>query len=304
MNFFLFNKTYLGDFKRTSNLCKSIDKFNIDNIPLYIAVPAKDLQFFKENISTPQEINWITDEDVVSVMPNGSEDLYRSVDGYISQQVIKSEVWRIFSNQDRCPDVSYLCLDSDSEFIRNFYLRDFLDAEGVPYTVMYQNKELMQLAYNKNISKVPLNFHSDCELIKSIFGRVGPDLEFGIPPVVWSSKVWSDLYEHYLLPNNMTFWDAINLVPTELRWYGEALLKYRSIKLTPIEPLFRAYHYDWQFFSCKKQGENLDKLVHEYLGFVRQSNWDYELDYGEQSLRKSITSRLLRKLKRLLARYR
>lgn len=304
MNFFLFNKTYLGDFKRTLNLCKSIEKYNVEDIPLYISAPAKDLNFFRENISTTLKINWVSDEEIILVMPDKNLEKYYSVDGYISQQVVKSEVWRLFVNNDSCRDVSYLCLDADSEFIKDFYLRDFIAQNGTPYTVMHQNKELMQLAHNKKILKVPQNFHHDCERIKLVFDRFGPDFDFGIPPVVWSSKVWRDLYVNYLLPNGMTFWDAINLIPTELRWYGEALLKYQSIRLIPIEPLFRAYHYDWQFFSCRRQGETVDKLTHEYLGFVRQSNWFYESDYGDQALRKSYASRLLRQLKRFISRFR
>jgi hypothetical protein len=57
---------------------------------------------------------------------------------------------------------------------------------------------------------------------------------------------------------------------------GEALLYYNSIPLMPIEPLFRCYHYNWQ----------------------------YEFDSGAQEQRKSWTSCLARFIKSQLARFR
>ena len=43
-------------------------------------------------------------------------------------------------------------------------------------------------------------------------------------------------------------------VPSELRWYGESLLAFRSIPLAPIEPLFRVYHHDWHFNALRRLG--------------------------------------------------
>jgi hypothetical protein len=302
-NFYLFNKTYLGDFKRTQKLCKSIHIFNKDDIPLYISVPSADLEYFKENIREPNNIKWVSDESIVLSMPDKNLTKYHETHGYLSQQVVKSEFWRLVQ-KNASDDVSYLCLDSDSEFIRDFFISDFMNESGIPYTVIYQNKELLQMAHNKKINKVALHFHDDCQKIRKVFDRSGPDIDYGIPPVIWSSRVWQDLYHKYLEPRNMSFWDAIDQIPTELRWYGESLLKYQSIPLIPIEPLFRAYHYNWQFFTYQKMGESVDKLKAEYMGMVYQSNWFYELDYGEHAKRKSIPSRVLMYLKRFLARFR
>ena len=43
---------------------------------------------------------------------------------------------------------NYLCIDSDSIFIRDFGKTDFLASDGEPYTVLHQNKELFQLTNN------------------------------------------------------------------------------------------------------------------------------------------------------------
>jgi hypothetical protein len=112
------------------------------------------------------------------------------------------------------------------------------------------------------------------------------------------------LDEKYLRVNGITIWDAIKVSPSELQWYGEALLAYRSIPLMPLEPIFRVYHYDWHYFFYKKIGETEDTLVQQYLGVLHQSNWDYSYDYGKHIKRKSFFSRLFRRLKRLAAPYR
>lgn len=296
---YLFCKSYLGDLTRAHDLWKTIKKHNQDEIPFYLSVPQKDLESFKNFFSEDaQYINWVTDEEIIKLTPDSNLESYFKLDGRLSQQVVKSEFWRLFNH-----DITYLCIDSESQFIKDFYINDFLN-DGVPYTVMHQNKELLQLATNKNVDKVAHHFFKDSHLVKKIFNRSGPDYDFGPTPVIWSSKVWKSLEDNYLKPKMMTFWDAIEKVPSELRWYGEALLAYKAIPVLPIEPIFRVYHYDWQFFTNKKLGEVPERLIVNYLGILKQSNWNYENDYGAHANRKSFASMLLRSIKRFFSRYR
>jgi hypothetical protein len=306
MNFFLFCKSYAGDLSRVISLWKSIQCFNRDAIPFYLCVPKKDLKLFQSNLENKSnDIHWIVDEDVVLSNPSLTLDLYHKWDGRLSQQVIKSEFWRYLEKNGVSHSYSsYLCIDSESQFIKDFYLSDFLDGNCNPYTVIHQNKELLQLADNKKIDKVSRHYLDDSKALKKIFQRVGPDYDFGPTPVIWSSKVWKDLEINYLKPNGMTIWDAIELYPSELRWYGEALLAYKSIELHPLEPIFRVYHYDWQYFFLKRVGESADSICKNYFGILKQSNWEYEMDYGEHAKRKSFASRQLKNLKRLLAQFR
>ena len=298
--FYIFCKSYLGDLGRVQLLWESIQRHNKDQIPFYVSVPQKELAEFQEKITNSQGIIWITDEEIISSNSLSNLEIYYAWDGRLSQQVIKSEFWRIFDKDQ----ISYLCLDSESVFIKDFYLDNFLSAEGEPYTVVHQNKELLQLAANKGINKVLINFNGVCQMLKSIFNRVGPNYDFGPTPVIWSSKVWRALDENYLKPNQKTIWDAIKSHPSELQWYGEALLKFKPIPLLPLEPLFKVYHYDWQYYYGKKNSETPIVLSENYLGYLRQSNWDYDSDYGAHASRKSFGSRVLRKIKRFFAKYR
>ena len=297
-NFLLHCKSYAGDLKRIERLWLSVQRFNRDKIPLYISVPEADRALFERTLGTPDGLIWVSDEDVVRANPRANLAYYRTWDGRLSQQVVKSEFWR-YSGCD-----SYLCLDSESEFIRDFYRADFLDPRGYPYTVINQSKELLQLASNKGINKVLDDFHRDCAMVKSVFGRVGPDYEFAPTPVIWSAQVWRDLDERYFQPKNITLWEAIKERPSELRWYGEALLHFNSIPLLPIEPMFRCYHYNWQWHTLRRLGETPATLQREYMGIVCQSSWQYDLDYGAQAQRKSWLSRLVRFAKAYLARFR
>lgn len=298
--FFLFCKSYYGDLARLKNLVISIQKHNCDQIPLYISVPSKDLPTFQENFfSVSKNINWITDETIVLCNPAGTLEKYHSWDGRLSQQVIKSEFWRYFNF-----DINYLCIDSESLFIKDFYLSDFMVDERIPYTVIHQNKELLQLAANKKIQKVIDNFKADCLAIKNIFSRKGVDYEFGPTPVIWSSLVWKDLHLNYFKTNNLDIWKAIELIPTELRWYGEALLKFKSIPLFPIEPVFRVYHYNWQYFTYKRLGDRLSSIEVSYLGILKQSNWDYINDCGVHADRKKMISKIFRSIRHFFSRFR
>ena len=296
--FILFCKSYEGDLRRVQRLWQSVQRFNRDRIPLYISVPSADRALFEQTIGHHTGLTWISDEEIVLANPRVGLDRYQSWSGRLSQQVVKSEFWRLVE----CD--SYLCLDSESEFIRNFYLHDFVAADGTPYTVMHQAKELLQLAENKGINKIGENFHRECAEMKAVFGRTGPDYDFGPTPVVWSSNVWQALDEQYLRPQGKTIWDAILERPSELRWYGESLLHFKSIPILPIEPLFRVYHHNWQWHTQRRLGETTDKLCGEYLGVLSQSSWQYEWDVGAQSKRKTWPSRLARSIKSFLARFR
>jgi hypothetical protein len=94
----------------------------------------------------------------------------------------------------------------------------------------------------------------------------------------------------------MTFIDALKRHPWEMRWYGEALLAYRGIPLLPIEPLFRCYHYEEQYFFCKRRGETEETIAQDYLGVCRQSAWDKDLDL----VKRFRWSKLRRRIRRAL----
>ena len=294
--FILFCKSYQKDVLRVKRLLNSIVQFNIDRIPFYLSVPQKDLALFKDCIDWDRlalhgDFYLITDEVVVLSNPQSTLDRYYSMPGYLSQQVIKAEVWRYVDCNH------YLCLDSEAEFRKSFYLRHFMKSATIPFSLMHLNSELLTLAKKLKKNKVIDHFYQDNHLLMEEFGRLPiktEEWDFGPAPLIWSKSVWQSLDDFHLKPKNQTIWDAIERLPFEIRWYGEALLKFKAIPIHPIGPLFQVIHYDWQVKHLPPV-ENT-----RYLGILSQSNWDKDLD--PDFARKSYLSRLWRQIKRLLKR--
>jgi hypothetical protein len=291
----LYCKSYEGDVRRVALLLESIGRFNRDGLKFYVSVPSADRAVFISHLGR-DGVELIDDEDIVRANRRVDPQRYTSWDGRLSQQVIKSEFWRLI------PCDAYVCIDSDSMFLSDFSRSDFLHPSGDPYTVMHQTQDFLQLAIDKGKEKIVREFYAGTRRMKDRFGRIGPDYDFGPTPVIWSPMVWKDLDDRFLAPNDLTLWEAIAQEPSELRWYGEALLKFASIPLHPIEPLFRVYHYDWQWHALKAMGETHENLARNFLGVVYQSNWYFELDAGSKT--RPPLSRILRRAKRWLAQFR
>ena len=288
-DFVLYCKSYSRDFLRLKRLLNSIQQFNVDRIPFYISTPRADKNLLLDILGAEGYV-WVADEDIVAANPKANIEKYRAMPGGLSQQIVKSEFWRLEYAEN------YLCLDSDSLFIRNFQKSDFLSVDGVPYTVLHQNKELFQIASNRGQDKVERELRAESERVKALFGRIGPNFYCAPAPFIWSAKVWRSLDTEFLQPQGISLWDLITPEHPETLIYGEALLKYHAIPLIAIEPLFRIYHYDWQYFLMKRLGETEAKVAKHYLGIIYQSAWESELNFGESQ--KTLLSRLLKRIKR------
>jgi len=274
---------------RLRRLLESINQFNVDRLDFYISTSEVEKNLLVEMLGEKGYI-WVADEDIVRANTKADFAKYQSIPGSLSQQIIKSEFWRLGYAEN------YLCLDSDCLFIRNFYKADFLSPDGVPYTVLHQNKELFQIAANRGHSKVERDLRVEAERVQALFDRRGPHFYCAPAPFIWSAKVWQSLDMKYLTPKGISLWELVSSQHPETLIYGEALLKYCAIPLIAIEPLFRTYHYDWQYFLMRRLGETETKLAKNYLGIIYQSAWESELNL--ELSRKSIYSKLLRRVKR------
>jgi hypothetical protein len=163
--------------------------------------------------------------------------------------------------------------------------------------VLHQNKELFQLATNRGHENVEKDLRIEAERVKAAFGRKGLNFYCAPAPFIWSAKVWQSLEQEYLQPKGINIWDFITPQLPESLVYGEALLKYHAIPLIAIEPLFRTYHYDWQYYLMRRLGETDAKITQNYLGVIYQSAWQSEFNLGPSH--KSLLSLLLRRTKQL-----
>jgi hypothetical protein len=257
----LYCKSFNRDFERVKVLLESIKKYNIDNIPFYISVPKNDYNLF----SQLEGANIILDEDIFSLSSS-----------WIAQQIIKSNFWKLNIAEN------YVCLDSDSCFIRPFKISDFMFDENTPYTIIHEQKELFSWSVTK-IKELGFDpkegFINDRQKIMDLFERKGKHYDFGPSPIIWSSKVWKSLEEQYMIPNNLAFPDLIEYSPSEFSWYGEALLAFEAIKIYPVEPLFKVFHYPQQYIEYKQQNITEEMIAQNYMGIIMQSNFNGPLKY-------------------------
>lgn len=285
----LFCKSYRQDLLRAVRLAKSIKKYNSDNIPFYLSVPDVDFNLFVKSLQGTSAII-IHDEDIIKANPKISLEQINGMHGRLSQQIVKSEFWRLGLSEN------YLCLDSDNEFISYFYVCDFINPSGEPYTVISEAKNLLEFCDRYHYDKVRINFTREALAGQELFARKGKIYDFGIPPLIWSAKVWQALDERFLQPQNINFADLIEKFPHELIIYGEALLKYLPITLYPCEAIFKTYYYESQYFFDRKRGITNELITKNYLGIVRQSNWE-NLHFDKK---KNFISRTLKQIKRFI----
>jgi hypothetical protein len=289
----LYCKSYRIDLKRIVRLAKSIARFNTENIPFYVSVPTSDVSLFSKNLSD-FDVKIIADESIIQCNPKLDPEQVNSLPGNISQQIVKSEFWRLGISK------SYLCLDSDAFFIRPFYQKDFLWNNEIPYTVMDESREFLEESLLSGNHQIVADYLREAEKIQRLFGRTGKAYAFGPFPVVWHRLVWESLETEHLQPRGMTLVDAILQAPLESRWYGEALLRYQAIPLMPCQPLFKVYHYAWQLDRDRRVRVGFDRLAQLYSGVIYQSTWEREMDWPTEG--GSQLSRMARRLRRLLGR--
>lgn len=284
----LFCKSYHRDLFRLVRLAQSIAKHNIDQLAFYVSVSAQDQALF---LPHAQALGFVLvkDEDIIAGNPNIDLAQWARLPGYLQQQIVKAEFWRLNLSEN------YLCIDSDSEFIRNFRRQDFISPQGHPYSTLHEEHGLLEELIARHKTDKLEAYFKEASSVQAELNRVGRTYSFGPTPVVWNSSVWASLDEHFLKPHHISILDAIVKIPSELRWYGEALLKYQRVPLEPIEPLFKVLHYHWQNAKWLQRSIGSPYFQKIYLGVIYQSNWDASMDWPAE--RGSWASRWARRIK-------
>ncbi|GAO41044.1 DUF6492 family protein [Flavihumibacter petaseus] len=262
----LFIKSYQPDFLRVEKLLASIGKFNTDNIPVLLSVNNDDYRYFRKRL--PEAVDIIRDSDIVDC---------KLKDGWRYQQVIKAQVNRL----NICN--AYLCLDSDSEFIRPFSYADFLYDDKTPYTVMHESKAFKDTMELLGMDSADLFQSRALKATRQYFGTHGKAWDYGPSPYLWSTSVWRHFQDHFLGERKQNFEQFFRemeekaALPSEAVIYGEYLLKTRVIDILPVEGYFKVYHYQEQY-ELEKDHFDLERLSKNYLGIIMQSNWDKAAD--------------------------
>jgi len=268
----LFCKSYDKDLYRAKRLADSVDRFNIDNISFYMSVPQKDLGLFRDEFQDNKCI-LLTDEEII----DRTIEVFGEIPGYFSpsifQQLIKLEFWRMGKARN------YAWIDSDSYFIKDFKISDFMYDSETPYTIL---EEFDINEKKKKWSNAPKSVRerrfvdrvNHIEKFKTLFDKESKEYNFGVStPIIWSSEVLKHLYEHYLVPEGKTIFRLLSDYPCETFLYGYYLFHSKCIQIYPKKHMFKAFDYLDEFISSQMIGENEYTIAKDYFGICIQSNW-------------------------------
>nr|CBA26348.1 hypothetical protein Csp_E34360 [Curvibacter putative symbiont of Hydra magnipapillata] len=291
--FVIYCKSYSTDVKRVLRLTQSLEQFNVEDIEFIVSCPKNDRVLFAQYLRE-RKVTLIDDEEIILSNPAHSLAKFSSIPGHLAQQIIKSEFWRLGLA------VNYLCLDSDCLFIRPFRQGEFISDNGTPYSVVDECRELLVPALAAGKQRVIDNFRTEAKSVQDVIERPGKYYNFGPNCPVWNRKVWESLDENFVKPRGTSLADLILAYPIEMRWYGEALLRYKAIDLLPSQPFFKMYAYAWQLKADRRLGIRESDLAEFYCGVTYQSAWEREMDWPSEG--GHTMSRFGRRLRRALGR--
>ena len=276
-NFSFLLKSYHKDISYVNKLVESFDKYNIDSINLYIVIPRNDIEFFNEYKNKINTVLLLEDDILKEhLVSNGSNNLSP---GYINQQIVKLSFWETKLSK------SYLCLDSDFVFIRDFYYSDFLNESGDPYLFLDHENDL-------NTDGIYFKYYQTARLNKLNIISERLNLKFKNLLNVhnsqtFNSEILKQFHEEFLLKNNLGYSDLLSISPYEFSWYNFWVQKTQKNNLLYKPSLVKFFHMDYQYvFSLMIT--DLKDLRRSYIGIVLNTTWSRKNrinKYGQVSLR-------------------
>lgn len=251
-NMVIMCKTYLKNLEAIKILKNSIDKHNIDKIPFYILCPSSEIETIKSNLIDGKEdykIEFIEEEKIL-----GSDSLGN---GWLDQQIIKLKFYKT-----KIADF-YLIIDSDSYFIKDFYVSDFMYDDKTPYIVCHEGKAGTIL--NSKFGDTEGMYRKE-QFIKRYFNRKGKDYRGLTTPIMFSSYVCEKL------DKDIGAKFAIKLCSCEASWHLEYLLKL-NVPFKATELFFEAIVYPKKLYLWHKLKIKMKDISKQYLGIVMQDKF-------------------------------
>jgi|SaaInlStandDraft_2_1057019.scaffolds.fasta_scaffold12752_4 hypothetical protein len=283
-------KTFEDDLHYVERLIPSYRKYNTDLIPMCIVAPEKDVELFSK--FKCKDIQIIAEESVTDCLVSDNS-VFGIRPGYINQEIIKLAFWEM----GLCDN--YLCIDSDAEFLRDFYFSDFMSDANTPFTILAEDNELVvDPEYYKE------HWIGREKLIQVIKKELGVEDRRTLTchgMSIFSAKVLKTFKEKYLIPRGYTYVDALKKSPYEFSWYNFWLQKDKTIPILFREPLFKTFHNKSQHLEYIRKNITLNDISRGYLGIVMNSN--YSRDFGVISYdtvepyKNSLDIRILRRLR-------
>ncbi len=254
--------TYIKDLDYVERLVKSYKKYNADRIPLYLVAPESDIKAFETFVDN--DIELLTLESITNDLVH-DRSVFGFRPGYVNQQIIKLAFWekRLCEN--------YFCMDSDGEFIRDFFVSDFMYDSDTPFTILVEDNELaVEPEYYRDYWR---DREKLIRLIQKEVGLIDKRMLTCHGFAILSSRVLESLHDNYLLPNNLTYRDLLSKAPYEFSWYNMWLQKDRTIPIEFREPIVKYFHHKNHHLEYLQRGITLQDIARGYVGIAINSNF-------------------------------
>ncbi|RDU62096.1 DUF6492 family protein [Helicobacter sp. MIT 14-3879] len=296
-HFCFFCITHYADYDNFKVMINSFKKHNIQNISFIIALQdnrkynnesiddyefKKILDKFKK--FEDKNISIILDSDFASSNLIKNKILKDFSIGYINQEIAKLCFFE--SNIAE----HYLCIDSDSIFIRDFKKEDFFYDDSTPYICLVQDKDLHSKPYYKDFAKARINN------IKKIFDFLelkDKRLRTCHNTQIISSIVMKDFKIKVMQNKNLSYSDLLKISPFEFTWYSAYFQKCGIINEVSIEPFFKMYHTKVEYLFDKISNQSLENLKDNYIGVILNSNWWGGVEHKKAFKNRTILDRIL-----------
>lgn len=256
-------KSYSGDIEYCKRLIESFKLHNQDSIILDIVVPKAEVSLFETLLD--KNINVISEE---SIPVKFAQEYINGIrPGYINQEIVKLAFYKLRRTH------SYLCLDSDAVFIRDFFLNDFINSSGRPYTVLVEDRAL-----NSNPEYFKQHWQLRETNLKKISKYLGISEKDNLLTChgfqIFDSDVLEKMEIELLSPRGLEFLDLLKISPYEFSWYNFFIQK-NEIPVIVREPYFHVVHTGDQYAKELILGMDKHDFSRGYIGIVLNSNFQH-----------------------------
>ena len=254
--------SFRPDFSYLRRLLDSIEKYNVDKLPVILILPKDDIELAKSTLPL-SNIKYIFEEEWFSKdIELGNVGNFRR--GYIMQGIIKLHAWKLGIAKN------YFSVDSDTYFIRNFGKSDFFNFEDQVYSILSQEKYL-RVEPSFRSYDLPRQPKID-EIRKRVDVQDSRLLQSQVN-VILSSKVLESFTTEGMEFLRMNYTSLFSLAPYEYGWYGFWLQKSKLIPIIPIEPLIYNFYTRGLYENALFAGISETDIARGYIGISKNSNW-------------------------------
>lgn len=261
-------RSYGPDSAYADRLVESFRRFNFEGIHLYCVVPSEDVPLF-EHLGGA-DVTVMGDSPFAPMFVR--EEVSGLRPGYINQEIVKLAFWETGLADN------YFCVDSEAVFLRPFGFADFMATDSVPYTVLFEDRDLaVEPRYHRE------HWTTRQESIRRIHDEVGiadPILRTCHGHQIMSATVLRSFLEEFLAPRGWTYTDALKFEPLEFTWYNMWLQKSQAIPIHAREPLVKVFHHEGHHMEYMLRGIDLTDVARGYLALVVNSNFARTLADG------------------------